>query len=56
MIKERGIPPSEVGEMVFDAIREERFYILTTDEFDERLRERMENVIERRNPQLRLPM
>lgn len=56
MIKERGIPPAEVGEMVFDAIREERFYILTTDEFDDRLRERMENVIERRNPQLRIPM
>ena len=50
ILKERGLPPIEVGRMVLDAIRDEQFYILTTDEFDERLRERMENVLTRRNP------
>jgi NAD(P)-dependent dehydrogenase (short-subunit alcohol dehydrogenase family) len=50
ILKERGLPPIEVGRMVLDAIREERFYVLTTHDFDERLRERMENVLERRNP------
>jgi NAD(P)-dependent dehydrogenase (short-subunit alcohol dehydrogenase family) len=56
ILKERGIPPAEVGEMVFDAIREERFYILTTHEFDDRLRDRMEDILERRNPAPRLTL
>ena len=50
ILKERGLPPIEVGRMVLDAIREERFYVLTTHEFDDAVRERMENVLERRNP------
>jgi len=53
LLKERGLPPSEVGRMVLDAVREERFYVLTTHEFDDAIRERMDNVLERRNPELR---
>ncbi len=54
-IGELGIPPSEVADQVLTAIREERFYIVTHNEFDEAIRMRMENILERRNPVPQLP-
>jgi NAD(P)-dependent dehydrogenase (short-subunit alcohol dehydrogenase family) len=49
--QEFGMPPSEVAEIVLDAIRAERFYILTHPEnVKERLRARMEDILAERNP------
>jgi short-subunit dehydrogenase len=47
---EHGMPPSQVAGIVFDAIREERFYILTHPNIKERVRTRMEDIIAERNP------
>ena len=49
-----GLPPAIVAGQVLDAIREERFYILTDDKFDDRIRTRMEDVLARNNPTARL--
>lgn len=47
-----GMPPDEVGDIVFEAIRDERFYILTHPDtgIKDRVRERMEDIIEQRDP------
>jgi short-subunit dehydrogenase len=45
-----GLPPSEVAEAVFDAIRDERFYILTHADWKPLVRKRMEDIPEERNP------
>ncbi len=50
-----GLPTEEVAERVIEAIREERFYIITHEETKERVRTRMEDILEARNPTL-LPM
>jgi NAD(P)-dependent dehydrogenase (short-subunit alcohol dehydrogenase family) len=47
-----GMDPREVAEKVFDAIREERFYILTHPEEKARVKRRMEGILEERNPTL----
>ena len=47
-----GLPPAEVAAAVVDAIRDERFYILTHEETRERVRARMEDIVEGRNPTL----
>jgi NAD(P)-dependent dehydrogenase (short-subunit alcohol dehydrogenase family) len=49
-----GLPAADVGGMVLDAIREERFWITTTDEMDDLVRTRLEGFLARRNPELRL--
>ena len=49
-----GLPPANVADQVLEAIREERFYILTDDKFDDPIRTRMENVLARKNPTTRL--
>ncbi len=49
---ESGLPPRDVAEMVVEAIREERLYILTTREFDGDIRDSVEYILERRNPDL----
>jgi hypothetical protein len=36
--------------MVVGAIRDERLYLLTTDAFDDAIRDRMECILARRNP------
>jgi NAD(P)-dependent dehydrogenase (short-subunit alcohol dehydrogenase family) len=46
----RGMAPEAVAERVFQAIRDEQFYILTHDEFDAAIRARMENILGRHNP------
>jgi NAD(P)-dependent dehydrogenase (short-subunit alcohol dehydrogenase family) len=47
---EAGMPPSEVAEAVFDAIREERFYILTHADWKSFVQKRMEDILQERNP------
>jgi hypothetical protein len=42
--------PEEVANRVLAAIREEQFYILTHDEYDQPIRARMEAILARRNP------
>ena len=51
---ERGLDPKEVGSQVLDAIREERFYIITHD-FNSYIEQRMRNVLESKNPELSQP-
>ncbi|MBM4245704.1 MAG: SDR family NAD(P)-dependent oxidoreductase [Deltaproteobacteria bacterium] len=45
-----GLPPARVAEMVLDAIRDERFYVLTHPDFVPVVRHRMEGLLEGRNP------
>ncbi len=47
-----GLAPAEVAEHVLEAIREERFYILTHEETKVRVRTRMGDILESRNPTL----
>ncbi len=47
-----GLPPAAVAEAVVDAIRNERFYIITHEETRARVRARMEDMVEGRNPTL----
>jgi NAD(P)-dependent dehydrogenase (short-subunit alcohol dehydrogenase family) len=44
------IEPSEAAERVIEAMREERFWILPHDQFDDAIRRRYEGILERRNP------
>ena len=45
-----GLPPSDAAARVVDAVKQERFYVLTHPEFAPRVRERMEDILEARNP------
>jgi NAD(P)-dependent dehydrogenase (short-subunit alcohol dehydrogenase family) len=47
---EREMPPRQVAEKVFAAIREEKFYILTHPEWKDAVRTRMEDILLERNP------
>ena len=47
-----GMDPYEVAEKVFDAIREEKFYILSHPQEKIRVKRRMEGILEERNPTL----
>jgi NAD(P)-dependent dehydrogenase (short-subunit alcohol dehydrogenase family) len=47
-----GMAPSQVAEKVFDAIRKEKFYILTHPESKADIQRRMECILEERNPTL----
>jgi NAD(P)-dependent dehydrogenase (short-subunit alcohol dehydrogenase family) len=47
---EAGMSPDELASHVFRALREERFYILTHPEEIPSIRERMENILNGRNP------
>jgi NAD(P)-dependent dehydrogenase (short-subunit alcohol dehydrogenase family) len=51
---EQGASPESIADKVFDAIREERFWILTHPEFEAAIRERVDGMLAGRNPQLRL--
>jgi NAD(P)-dependent dehydrogenase (short-subunit alcohol dehydrogenase family) len=48
----QGMPPADVADMVFDAVREERLYILTHETIKDALRRRVEPILEDRNPDL----
>jgi NAD(P)-dependent dehydrogenase (short-subunit alcohol dehydrogenase family) len=45
-----GREPEDLAERVLQAIKDEQFYILTHVEYDDVIRERMENILNRRNP------
>ena len=45
-----GQAPDQVAEVVFDAIRNERFYVFPNPAWKERIRARMEGILEERNP------
>jgi NAD(P)-dependent dehydrogenase (short-subunit alcohol dehydrogenase family) len=45
-----GLAPERVAELVLAAIRDEQFYVLTHPEFTPIIRQRMEAVLEQRNP------
>lgn len=47
---EEGMAPEVVADLVFQAIREERFYILTHPERNRQIRDRMEDILLQRNP------
>lgn len=49
-ISAAGMGPDAVASKVFDAIRAERFWILTHPEYGDMIRQRVENVVEGRNP------
>ena len=44
-----GLDPKEVGRQVIEAIKEERLYITTTDDFDRNIEQRMKNILARKN-------
>ena len=48
----RAISPDQVADVVFTAIEEERFYILTHPEFNEMARGRVEDMLQGRYPTL----
>ena len=50
-----GLPPDAVAAQVVDAIRAERFYILTHPEYETAVRERMEDVLEGRVRPMSMP-
>jgi NAD(P)-dependent dehydrogenase (short-subunit alcohol dehydrogenase family) len=45
-----GLPPAQVAERVFEAIRDERFYVFPSPGWTERIRARMEGILGERNP------
>jgi NAD(P)-dependent dehydrogenase (short-subunit alcohol dehydrogenase family) len=45
-----GMPPGQVADAVFEAVREDRFYILTHPEEKGYIRKRMEDILQERNP------
>jgi NAD(P)-dependent dehydrogenase (short-subunit alcohol dehydrogenase family) len=45
-----GTEPAGIAEMVLDAIREQRFYILPHPQWKEQIRARLEDILEERNP------
>jgi NAD(P)-dependent dehydrogenase (short-subunit alcohol dehydrogenase family) len=47
---EAAMPPGQIADAVFRAIREERFYILPHPEWKDRIRTRMEDIVQGRNP------
>jgi NAD(P)-dependent dehydrogenase (short-subunit alcohol dehydrogenase family) len=49
-----GLPPEQVAEAVLQAIRDESFYIITHPETKDRLRARMADILEGRNPTLQM--
>jgi NAD(P)-dependent dehydrogenase (short-subunit alcohol dehydrogenase family) len=49
-VVESGMPPHQVADIVFQAIRDEKFYIFTHPELKEAIRVRMEDILQERHP------
>jgi len=49
-ILRQGMQPAEIADIVFDAVRDGRLYILTHDHFDEMIRTRADNIVSGTNP------
>lgn len=47
---ETGMPPSEIADIVFAAIRENRFYILPHPQWKPAIQARMEDILQERPP------
>jgi NAD(P)-dependent dehydrogenase (short-subunit alcohol dehydrogenase family) len=45
-----GMPPAQVADMVFAAIREKKFYVFTHPELKDAIKIRMEDILQERNP------
>jgi NAD(P)-dependent dehydrogenase (short-subunit alcohol dehydrogenase family) len=45
-----GMPPGQVADAVFEAIRKDQFYILTHPEWQDSVRSRMEDILQGRSP------
>lgn len=48
----QGMPPEEVADILVQAIREERFYVLTDHEWDDRIKAWEDDIMARRNPEI----
>lgn len=48
--REAVLEPKQVAEIVFDAVRNERFYILTHPQYDETIKVRHDDILQGRNP------
>jgi NAD(P)-dependent dehydrogenase (short-subunit alcohol dehydrogenase family) len=46
---EHGLDPKAVGRLVLEAIKEERLYVITTNDFDGNIEQRMKNILKRKN-------
>jgi NAD(P)-dependent dehydrogenase (short-subunit alcohol dehydrogenase family) len=46
----QGMPPLEVAERVFEAVRDRRFYILPHPQYKDMVRTRLEDILEERDP------
>lgn len=51
----RGLDPLVVGKQVLEAIRNEQFYIITHQDADPEIRQRMQGILDRQNPVLSPP-
>jgi NAD(P)-dependent dehydrogenase (short-subunit alcohol dehydrogenase family) len=49
-VLEAGLPPAEVAAMVVDAVRTDRFYILTHPDWNDMIRARFDDILEGRTP------
>lgn len=49
-ILRQGMQPSQIADIVFDAIREDRLYILPHDHFGDMIRTRADNIVTGKNP------
>ena len=48
---EAGMPPAEVADIVLDAIKDERFYVLTHPEMKQQIERRFRDILDDRNPE-----
>lgn len=52
-IVEEGTPPEQIADAVFEAVRNNQFWILTHPQFDQGIRDRFESMLARTNPPMR---
>jgi NAD(P)-dependent dehydrogenase (short-subunit alcohol dehydrogenase family) len=52
---QNGLDPLDVGKLVVESIKEKRFYILTHPEWNDMIRNRVENIVEGRDPAAMTP-
>jgi NAD(P)-dependent dehydrogenase (short-subunit alcohol dehydrogenase family) len=52
----RGRPPELAADMVFEAIRDQSFWVTTDNDWDERFGSRFESILQRRNPESPMPV
>jgi NAD(P)-dependent dehydrogenase (short-subunit alcohol dehydrogenase family) len=52
----RGKPPELAADIVFEAIRDQRFWVTTDSDWDERFNSRFDSIMQRRNPESQMPV